>query len=302
LAQRGERPEDTVYARVFGRRLAAAEPADRKALEAAVAELGVDRDVIERAVASGAPVSAVAGLAAKWASLPAPARAVVRSPLKPGSVGPVKWGTTHATQVDKTTCGAASMTLMAMMTDPFVALWIVTGQVIGGYLPPEVLRSVAARLPAQTVTERWNSIQRATHIATTHSAVGPLSWPLALGTPPWRIDNVARCAGVRLRGFVVDDGKASDVTAGLAHASAALRDGIPVPAYVGGDVSMGLDGAVPRHVVLLVGADAESLRVYEPGSGAVHVLPKGALAQPHRKLPALGNWSRLVWLVLPSPR
>jgi len=302
LAQRGERPEDTVYARVFGRRLAAAEPADRKALEAAVAELGVDRDVIERAVASGAPVAAVAGLAAKWASLPAPARAVVRSPLKAGSVGPVKWGTTHATQVDKTTCGAASMTLMAMITDPFVALWIVTGQVIGGYLPPEVLRSVAARRPAQTVTERWNSIQHATHVATTHSAVGPLSWPLALGTPPWRIDNVARCAGVRLRGFVVDDGKASDVAAGIAHASAALRDGIPVPAYVGGDVSMGLDGAVPRHVVLLVGADEDSLRVYEPGSGAIHVLPKDALAKPHHKLPALGNWSRLVWLVLPSPR
>lgn len=302
LAQRGERPEDTVYARVYARRLATANPADRKALETAVAELGVDRDVIERAAASGAPIAAVAGLAARWESLPAPARAVVRSPLKVGGVGPVKWGTTHATQVDKTTCGAASMTIMAMMTDPFVALWVATGQVIGSYMPPEVLRSEVAKLPAQTVTDRWNSLQHATHVATTHSAVGPLPWPLAFGTPPWRVDNVARCAGVRLRGFVIDDGHAGDLDAGLAHVKAALRDGIPVPAYVGGDLSLGLDTAVPRHVVLIVGADGDSLRAYEPGSGAVHKLPIAALHPPHVRLPALGNWTRLVWLVLPSPR
>ena len=291
-----------MYARVFARRLATANPADRKAMEAAISELGVDRDVIERAVASGAPVAAVAGLAARWESLPAPARAVVRAPLKGGSVGPVKWGTTHATQVDQTTCGAASMTIMAMVTDPFVALWVVTGQVIGNYMPPEVLRSEVARLPAHTVTDRWNSLQHATHIATTHSAVGPLPWPMAFGTPPWRVDNVARCAGVKLRGFVIDDGKQGDVAAALAHASAALRDGIPVPAYVGGDVSLGFDTAVPRHVVLLVANEGDSLRVYEPGSGAVHALPKAALAAPHSRLPALGNWSRLLWLVLPSPR
>ena len=116
------------------------------------------------------------------------------------------------------------------------------------------------------------------------------------------MDNVARCAGVRLRGFVVDDGKAGDVTAALAHACAALRDGIPVPAYVGGDVSLGFDTAIPRHVVLLVGTDGDSLRVYEPGSGAIHLLPKASLAAPHSRLPALGNWSRLMWLVLPTPR
>lgn len=194
------------------------------------------------------------------------------------------------------------MTIMAMITDPFVALWVATGQQIGAYLPPEVLRSEVAKLPAHTVTERWNALQHATHVATTHSAVGPLPWPLAFGTPPWRVDNVARCAGVRLRGFVIDDGHAGDLAAALAHVFAALRDGIPVPAYVGGDVSLGFDTAVPRHVVLIVGADGDTLRVYEPGSGAVHELPTSALHPPHARLPALGNWTRLVWLVLPSPR
>lgn len=302
LAQRGERPDDDIYARVFSRRLATANAADRKAFETALAEVGVDRAVVERAAASWAPVAAVAGLAAKWESLPAPARAIVRSPLKVGSVGPVKWGTTHATQVDQTTCGAASMTVMAMITDPFVALWVATGQTIGDYMPPEVLRVEVDRLPAHTVTERWNALQRATHRATTVGAVGPLPWPRALGTPPWRVDNVARCAGLKLRGLVIDDGVPGDLAAALAHASAALRDGIPVPAYVGGDVSMGLEAAVPRHVVLLVGREGETLRVYEPGSGAVHSVPIVDLSPPHGRLPGLGHWTRLVWLVLPSPR
>ncbi|MGC4174617.1 hypothetical protein [Demequina sp.] len=302
LAQRGERPQDDIFARVFERRLATANAADRKAFESALAEVGVDRAVVERAAASWAPVAAVAGLAAKWNGLPAPARALVRSPIKAGSVGPVKWGTTHAVQVDQTTCGAASMTMMAMITDPFVALWVATGQVVGDYMPPEVLRVEVNGFRAHTVTERWNALQRATHLATTQSAVGPLPWPRALGTPPWRVDNVTRCAGLRMRGFVIDDGVPGDLAAGLAHASAALRDGIPVTAYVGGDVSLGLEAAVPRHVVLLVGRDGDALRIYEPGSGAVHAVPVEALSPPHGKLAALGHWTRLVWLVLPSPR
>ena len=257
LAQRGERPEDTVFARVAARRLATANPADRKALETAISEVGVDRDVIERATASGAPIAAIAGLAARWESLPAPARAVVRSPLKAGSVGQVKWGTTHAIQVDQTTCGAASLSIMAMITDPFVALWVATGQSIAPYMPPEVLNVETAGLPAHTLEDRWVALQRVLHVATTRSAVGPLPWPRSFGTPPWRVDNVARCAGIKFRGMVVDDADGADLAAAIAHSSASLRDGIPVPMYVGGDSSLGVGTAVPRHVVLLVGRDGD---------------------------------------------
>lgn len=302
LAQRESREHDTVFARVAARRIAAASPADRKALETALAVVGDDRAVIERATASGAPVAAVAGLAARWEGLPALAKAMVRHPLGDGAVGPVTWGKVAATQVDQTTCGAASMSMLAMIADPFVALWVATGQTPADHLAPEVLRSEAERLPAHTVSERWRSLQRATHLATTRTALGPLPWPRALGTPPWRVDNVARCAGVRLRGFVIDDSDPGDLAAALAHASAALRDGIPVPVYTGGDASTGLDTAIPRHVVLLVGQDSGELRVYEPGSGAVHAVPILQLNQPHGKLKALGNWSRVVWLVLPTPK
>jgi len=194
------------------------------------------------------------------------------------------------------------MTLMAMLADPFVALWVVNGMVISDHLPQEVSRSEDAGFPADSVTARWNSLQRATHVATTRSAIGPLPWPRAFGTPPWRVDNVARCAGVRLRGFVINDAKPDDLAAGLAHASAALRDGIPVPVYVGGDSKSGMDSVVPRHVVLITGRVGDSLRIYEPGSGAIHEVPISGLSQPHGRLTALGNWSRIVWLVLPTPR
>src|SRR6187455_2429801 len=122
LAQRGARAADTVYARLLARRLALANPADRKALEAAISAVGRDRAVVERAAASGAPVAAIAGLAARWDNLPALAHAMVRNPLGDGSVGRVTWGPTHATQVDQTTCGAASLGMLTMIADPFVAL------------------------------------------------------------------------------------------------------------------------------------------------------------------------------------
>ena len=301
LAQRGARAADTVYARLLARRLALANPADRKALEAAISAVGRDRGVIERAAASGAPVAAIAGLAARWENLPALALAMVRSPLGDGGVGPVKWGPLHALQVDKTTCGAASLGMLTLISDPFVGLWVATGQTIDSYMPPEVLRSETSGYPAHTVAERWVALQRVLHVATTHSAVGPLPWPRAFGTPPWRVDNIARCAGLRFRGFVVDDADPADLAAGLAHASAALRDGIPVPLYVAGDSSMGLDAVVPRHVVLMVGRKGDDFHVYEPSSGAVHAVPIAQFSQPHGRLAALGNWTRLAWFVLPTP-
>ena len=74
------------------RRLDAASPADRKALETALAELGNDAPVIERAIASGAPLDAVALLAAAWETLDAHARALIRNPLTRRDAGPVDWG------------------------------------------------------------------------------------------------------------------------------------------------------------------------------------------------------------------
>jgi hypothetical protein len=305
-----DRPD--VFARVCGRRLEAANPADRKALEAALAELGDDASVAERALATGAPLDAVAMLAATWESLDADAKTLVRDtlsfrnlPTRRNSLsrrdpGPVVWGKVTATQVSQTTCGAAVMAMMLMMGDPLVAMWVASGRRGSGYMPPEVLEADVRGRAHHTVADRWNTLQLGIHDAVTRRGLGLAPWPRAYGTPPWRMDNLTRFAGLRFRGVLVDDARVDEVAALAAHARAALADGIPVPLYVSGDSARGWGSVVPRHVVLLVGVDGDAFVVYEPSSGALHRLDLGALgAGP---VAALGNWNRLAWAVLPRVR
>ncbi len=302
LAKASDRPD--VFARRCARRLETASFADRKALETALADVGQDAPVIERAIASGAPVAAIAALAASWHGLDPHQRGIIRHPLGAVAPGRVEWQGVHVTQVDQTTCGSASMAIMLMMGDPFVAAWVAAGRRDAWYLSPEALAAdVAADAVGQrlhTVAERWDGLQFALHERATRRALGPFPWPLAYGTPPWRVDNATRFAGLRFRGTMVDDAVADEVTALAVHARAALADGIPVPLYASGDSARGLDTVIPRHVVLLVGVDGEAFLAYEPSSGAVHRLdltPGG-----EKPLRALGHWNRVVWAVLPRMR
>lgn len=293
-----DRPD--VFARVCARRLEEASPADRKALETALSEWGNDGPVGERAIATGAPLDAVAILAAAWETLDADAKALVRDPLSRRDPGPVTWGRVTATQVSQTTCGAAAMAMMLMMGDPLVAMWVASGRRGGAYMPPEVLAADVRGGAHHTVADRWAALQLAIHESVTRRALGLVPWPRAYGTPPWRVNNLTRFAGLRFRGVMIDDARADEVGALAAHARAALADGIPVPLYASGDSARGLDSVVPRHVVLLVGVDGDAFLVYEPSSGALHRLDLGAVGGG--PVAALGNWNRVAWAVLPRVR
>ncbi len=301
-----DRPD--VFARQCARVLSRASLADTKALETALHEMGQDAPVIERAVASGAPIAAVAALAAAWQGLEPEARGLIRYPARRRDQGPVSWGAVLATQVDQTTCGAASMAMMLMMGDPFVAGWVAVGRRGGWHLPAEVQAAIgdggAGRefigRGLHTVADRWEALQRVMHARVTRHGLGLAPWPRAFGSPPWRLDNVTRFAGLRFRGVLVDDARADEVAALDSHLRAAVADGIPVPLYASGDSGRGLDKAIPRHVVLVVGIDEEGFLVYEPSSGALHRLDLGALGGG--PLAALGNWNRVNWAVLPRMR
>lgn len=306
-AAASDRPD--VFARQCARTLAGASVADKKALETSLLEMGQDAPVIERAVASGAPIQAVAALAAGWEGLAAEDRALIRYPARRRDVGPVLWGKptrgeVRATQVDQTTCGAASMAMMLMIGDPFVAAWVAVGPRGGWYMPAEAVAAEALvgatvrGLPA--VADRWAALQRVMHSRVTARGLGPVAWPRALGSPPWRLDNATRFAGLRFRGALVDDARADEAGALASHVRAAVADGIPVPLYAAGDSSRGLDTVIPRHVVLVVGLVGDAFLVYEPASGALHRLDLAAVGAP--KEPALGNWNRVVWVVLPRAR
>lgn len=298
VRQRGE----GAAARAYSRALALLPEDDRFAIAKAVVDLDADgQDAVRRGLASGGGPHATLALAARWATLQPLERAMVVNPTMKTEPGPVAWAGTPARQVDETTCGAASMAMMAAIGDPFVALWLASGRVLGGYVPPEVERLQGWRR-LDTVERRWEALQRSIHHATTRRGLGLFAWPKALGTPPWRVDNNTRFADLRFRGMIVDDADQDDLTAVIDHASAALRDGIPVPLYASGDSEMGLDTVIPRHVVLLVRRTEDGFLAYEPTSGALHLITERQLRSGAKKLKALGNWSRVAWVVLPRAR
>lgn len=301
-AQRGHRPDgDNVFERAYTRTLARTQTADAKALVTALGAVGDDAQVIYRAVSTGAPVAAVAALAAAWERLPKFARDGIRAPMGT-EMGTVRWGTATASQVDQTTCGAAVMAMMLMTGDPFVAAWVMTGRHFGGYLPKEVL-DVTLLIPGtRSIAERWHALQRVIHRETARRGLFGAPWPRALGTPPWRVDDQTRYAGLAFRGVILDDSDPGAVTAAIAHASAALRDGIPVPMYTSGDSRLGLATVIPRHVVLMVGRTDHGFLVYEPGAGAVVPLAEARMFGGGPREAAYGHWTRAAWLILPRPR
>jgi hypothetical protein len=304
LADRKPRPgRDTVFARAAERATRRLPEADRFALAKAVVDLDPQtRAVIDRALASEAPVRAILALAHQWTSLTHAERTIATSPLPSTDEGPVALDGVPARQVDSTTCGAASMAVMLMMGDPFVGLWVASGRRLGGYLPPEI-RRIPPQARLDTVEGRWGALQKVIHIQTVRRGLLLLlPWPERLGTPPWRVSNSTRFARVGFRGAVVDDSDDADIGALISHASAALRDGIPVPIYASGDSGRGIDTVIPRHVVLLVRRLAEGFVAYEPGSACLYAITDDQIREGGAGLRALGNWSHVAWMVLPRAR
>lgn len=113
-------------------------------------------------------------------------------------------------------------------------------------------------------------------------------WPRLLGTPPWAVGRrLGRRPGGRWRTRLVRHGGGPGtfdsllVLAGL---------GVPLPLYVGSRL-------LPRHVVLVVGADGEHLLVWDPARGATMRVTREAFETG--RLP-FGRW-RTPWFVV-TPR
>ena len=255
-------------------------------------------------------------------------RRQVLDPLAVGAGRTLRWGSAAARQVDGTTCGAAVLALLAAAGDPRLALWLVTGRLPDGPVPPELdglelpdppapdhpdaptwFRTPDGRVVHASATgeeaaaARWGLLQAALHRGSTARALGGLlPWPRSLGTPPWGAARLARFPGVAYRAVLVDDTRTDEVDDLLARVDAALDRGVPVPLYSGGDLGGGLGAAVPRHVVLAVGRTGDGYRVYEPGAGRVLPVPRSVLRSPDGPVPGLGHWTHLAWALLPVPR
>jgi hypothetical protein len=231
------------------------------------------------------------------------AHRVSRRPLPPPLVGVANRGPHDlgpleraGRQHDGASCGAAVLAMLAALGDPALAAWLITGSVAAAR-PPELRGAAPQQLEAlagRPIEHRSAALQRVLKRRATSGVIG---WPGALGTPPWGLARTARFPGVAYRHLPVDDAGPhfADV---LDRVSAAAALGVPVPLYSGGDSSRGWASAVPRHVVLVVGAGPRGLRIWEPGEGRCRTVSRADLAR-REPLPALGRWSRVVWAVIP---
>lgn len=261
--------------------------------------------VRDRALAAGVPEPAAVTLETWWPTLEPTVRRQVCAPLRPGRGSRhLVWGTQVAVQTDATTCGSAVVVMVNAAGDPSLALWLATGRLLPGHVPPEVraLRRIRPGALPASAQGRFAALQLVTKAVTSERALGPLRWPPSLGTPPWGAARALRFDGVRFRAEMVDDADREGTALQLARAAGALAAGLPVPLYTGGDLGGGLSHAVPRHVVLLTGfSSPDRFSVYEPGHGLSTAISRSeilARGGPHR---ALGGWSHAAWIVLPHP-
>lgn len=151
-------------------------------------------------------------------------------------------------QPDRRSCGAAALVFAEMLRNPAYA---------------------------QRILEEGFAAET---LAMHHRLTGPVDaggrlqppWPPALGTPPWA---VARHLGVRT-------GRTYAVRTVRSHRNldVAVNEN-PVVFYVG-------SRWIPRHVVLVVGAGAGTMRCYEPSRGTVLTL---------RTLSSSPGWTLAGW-------
>nr|WP_297425078.1 hypothetical protein [uncultured Actinotalea sp.] len=208
----------------------------------------------------------------------------------------------HARQQDGTTCGSAALTMLAALGDPGLEHWLVTGRFRGAGVPPELAAAPSwalGRLADAAPAARFHAVHRVLKRRTNARALLGLPWPEALGTPPWGAARVARYPGVRWTHRPLDDTDRAGLAAELDRARAWVSAGVPVLLYSGGDAAHGLAFAVPRHVVLAVGADDGVLDLFEPSRGAVVRVAVADLLAGDRPQSALGGWRHLAWVVLP---
>ena len=171
-------------------------------------------------------------------------------------------------QPDQRSCGAATLVAARMLRDPAYRRAMLSG--------PEVFAREVLALH-----------RRVTGLVDVHGRP-QLPWPRALGTPPWA---VARQLSWRSPAGVY----AVRLALGPARRRAvetvvrAARAGDLAVLYVG-------SAWLPRHVVLVVGGDATTLRVYDPSPGIVRGVASHALVGGDGRF---GSWDRLWFVVVP---
>jgi hypothetical protein len=186
-------------------------------------------------------------------------------------------------QLSDTTCGPTCAIVLRVLLDPAYALWLTTGD----HLEPE--RS-GDDLPFE---QRFRNQQQAVHDAVTRRALGPAPWPKAFGSPPWALaaflNRFTGLTGAHFGWVPVDGDNPVQLGRCLAAVVRGATAGVPVPVYIGRHVD--------RHVVLAVGAQPDSVVVYDPAAGAIVDVPLSDWAAGQV---GIAGWDHLESVVVPK--
>jgi hypothetical protein len=295
-------------------RLGAMPPAERARLDAVLGRLSdpLARAIVLSAIASGASIEQAEFLAASIAGMSTDELRTTFSldtdAASPSGTGAYVAGT-PIDQTDTTTCGSTSLVVLMAQSDPLLALWLRTGQRPPGYNPPWLAHLTPQEWAAASYDERLTLVEHAMKRATNDGQLLPggsrFPWPGVIGTPPWGsadvLDGNLATTGTGYESVMIDDQDPRLLRDTMTRAAAAANAGHPVPLYVGGDSSDGIDATIPRHVVLITGYHRGVYTIYEPSSGASYTVPEQELLDGGGpSLAAMGNWSHPDWIVLPT--
>ena len=295
-------------------RLGAMTPAERARLDAMLGRLSdpLARAIVLSAIASGASIEQAEFLATSIAGMSTDELRTTFSldtDAASPSGTPAYVAGTPIDQTDATTCGSTSLVVLMAQSDPLLALWLRTGQRPPGYEPPWLSHLTPQEWAAADYDTRLTLVELAMKRATNEGQLLPggsrFPWPGDIGTPPWgsadALDGSLGTTGTEYESVMIDDQDPRLLRDTLTRAAAAANAGHPVPLYVGGDSSDGLDATIPRHVVLITGYHRGVYTIYEPSSGASYTVPEQELLDGGGpSLDAFGNWTHPDWIVLPT--
>ncbi|GAA1864392.1 hypothetical protein [Myceligenerans crystallogenes] len=191
-----------------------------------------------------------------------------------------------------TTCGAAVLLMLAAQREPELAWFLSTGERIEGRVPEFLL---GARIGTRGTTTHGGAPAGARAGA---GASGPTDrrlaavqvavrrrtnrwtfWPgVFFGSAPWGyVREVRRVTGRPVEAVYSALGPLGpDRLDVVDRAVAAVDRGVLVP-FLAGPSAGQSRARLPRHYVLLVGHDGDTLRFYEPASGEVRRVPLTAV-------------------------
>lgn len=250
------------------------------------------------ALATGAGAAAVLALAAAIANASDQDRPQLieeLSGLGVGGYGPATVNGETFDQYNNKTCGSTTLITLAAQSDPFLAYWLRTGELLDGHVPA-YLSGIDPSGGGATTEDRMTYLQQEVQDRA-NDLPGVLDYPNIAGTAP---GGAGRDAGLSGTDYRVDwtnllggdSGRGEALTA----AAEAANDGTPVPLLVGDN-----DNTIPQHYVLIIGFHDGEYEIYDPSTGETNQVTEDIMLNgSDEQVEGFAYWKQVYAVVNPD--